>query len=139
MRPRFLDKLLKPFRRPRPEQPEDAIVPGTDSFNVFWDWIKSPTTVDKDLRRNLARQRAEARTLAIGNPVVRQYLTLLKVNVIGPRGMKHQARVRLSDGTLDKSRNDRIEAAWADFWAMPWLGLPMSGVPLMDQPTIRRP
>lgn len=104
-----------------------AIVPGTETFDVLMDWINAPTTIDKDLRRNLKRQRDEARTLAVTNPIVRQYLALLSDNVIGAQGMKLQAQVRKGE-TLDKTSNDTIEAGWRDFWRSPWVDGRTSGV-----------
>jgi lambda family phage portal protein len=99
-----------------------------DSLNVLLDWIKSPTTIDRDLRRHLDRQRREARALAVVNPMARQYLGLLENNVIGPQGIKLQSQVRKGDGTLDKTANGIIEAGWADFWKSPWVDGLMSGI-----------
>lgn len=106
----------------------NAIAPGDPSFDLLLDWIKSPTTIDNDLRRSLERQRKEARALALTNPLARQYLGLLENNVIGANGMKLQAQVRKSDGNLDKGVNDSIEAGWLDFWRSPWVDGRMTGV-----------
>jgi lambda family phage portal protein len=100
---------------------------GAQSSN-FWDWVVSPTTIDYQIRTNLYRLRANARDLALNNPIVRQYLQLLAQNVIGPKGIRLQAQVRNNDGKLNKGINNKIEFAWADFWDSPFVDGKMSGV-----------
>ena len=95
---------------------------------TFWDWVVSPTTIDYQIRTNLYRLRANARDLALNNPIVRQYLTLLAQNVIGPKGMKLLAQVRNNNGGLNKGINDKIEAGWKDFWKSPFVDGKQSGV-----------
>lgn len=109
-----------------------GIIPGTDSYQVLKEWIESPLkaggSFDWDLRNKMNSLRQKARGLAIGNPLVVQYLQLLEQNVIGPRGIRLQAQVRNSNGDLDKLTNDTIETAWSDFWSDPWVDGRMSGV-----------
>lgn len=105
-----------------------SLLPGGDSFKVLWDWIKSPTTIDQEVRRDLGRLRQEARKLATTNPLIRQYLGLLAANVIGPNGMTLQVLGRLADSTMDTPRNKAIEAEFARFWRSPWVDGRMSGI-----------
>lgn len=105
-----------------------AIAPGNPSFDVLYDWVYGATATDKDLRHSLGKQRKEARLLARENPLVRQYLSLLETNVIGPKGIKLQAQVRDSSGSLDKPTNDLIEGNWNGFWKSPWVDGRLSGV-----------
>ena len=109
-----------------------GILPGTDSFQILKEWIESPLkasgSLDWDLRHKLPGLRRKARAMALNNPLIRQYLQLLEQNMIGPRGIRLQAQVRNNDGNLNKKINDKIEAAWTDFWRDPWVDGRMSGV-----------
>lgn len=122
----LLDKALRMVGLRRNVRSE-AVFKGAQGGS-FWDWIVSPTTIDYQVRTNIFRLRNNARDLALNNPIVRQYLQLLAQNVIGPRGMKLQAQVRNNDGKLNKAINDKIEAAWDEFWQSPFVDGKMSGV-----------
>jgi capsid protein len=89
---------------------------GADFNRLTYDWTASRVPADEEIRYALGRLRARARDLARNNPYVRQYLNLLRVNVVGPEGPKLQAQVRNNDTKLARGINDRIEAAWAE-WA----------------------
>lgn len=98
----------------------------------LWDWIMAPfsgwQTIDVELRYRLPMLRREARRMAANNPIIRQYLELLRDNVIGPQGIRLQAQVRNNNGGLNKAFNDKIEAAWTEFWKSPWADGRMSGI-----------
>lgn len=98
----------------------------------FWEWVMAPMSgslsMDTELRVRLPFLRREARKLAFNNPIISQYLELLRDNVIGPHGMKLQAQIKNSNGKLNKLFCDRIEAGWADFWSDPWVDGKMDGV-----------
>lgn len=105
------DKVLKALglRKPRASNPY-----GTgETMRLFWDWVTSPTKIDEEVRRDIAKLRAQARKEARYNPVAQQYLALLENNVIGPNGFNHQATVRNANGMLRKPVNDMIEEAFA--------------------------
>lgn len=92
---------------------------GADFSRLTMDWAPSLVPADEEIRHALPRLRARARELGRNNPYVRQYLNLLRVNVIGPEGFRLQAQVRNNDGRLAKLINDRLEAAWLDFSRAP--------------------
>ena len=92
---------------------------GTEVSRLTFDWMSPLVPADDEVRNGITRLRARARELSRNNPYVRQYLNLLKVNVIGPDGFKLQAQVRNNDGRLAKLYNDRIEAAWYDWCKAP--------------------
>lgn len=111
---------------------KNAIVPGTESYQVLKEWIESPLkasgSLDWDMRNKIYSLRRTARGLALNNPLVRQYLQLLEQNVIGHNGIRLQSQVRDKTGVLDKNINNIIETGWKDFWRDPWVDGRMSGV-----------
>lgn len=130
MAAKWLDKILNRFGLRRAYNGIEG--GGTLTSSSMWDWIMSPFTgwnsIDTELRSRLPYLRREARKMAFNNPIISQYLELLKDNVIGASGIRLQAQLRNNDGKLNKAFNDKIEAAWADFWANPWADGRFSGV-----------
>lgn len=83
------------------------------------DQVLTPLTADQELRTSLRALRARARDLARNDSYAKGFLGLLTSNVIGPTGVTSQAQVRGSGGDLAKDVNDKIDAGWADWAAMP--------------------
>lgn len=121
---RFLDKILGKFGY---RKISNAAFKGA-AGGTMWEWITAPTTIDSQIRDEIGKLRSAARDLALNNPIVRQYLQLIAQNVIGPKGMTLQAQVRNNDGNLNKAINDKIEAAWRDFWKSPFVDGKASGL-----------
>lgn len=95
---------------------------GSEVNRLLSDWTSTLAHPDDETRWSLRRLRSRSRDLAKNNPVVRQYLTQLTVNVVGPTGIHHQARVRNNSGDLNKLFNDRIEEAWEEWSYDPTVG-----------------
>jgi lambda family phage portal protein len=108
-----------PARPPRPGRRSNELWKGTEVSRLTFDWYSPLVPADDEIRNGMTRLRARARELARNNPYVRQFLNLLRVNVIGPDGFKLQAQVRNNDGKLARFWNDRIEAAWHDWSRAP--------------------
>lgn len=64
----------------------------------------------------LAVVRARSRDAALNNGYARRFLGMVRSNVLGPHGVRYQARVRTGAGDLRQTVNDRLESAWAA-WA----------------------
>lgn len=111
-------RLRKQPRRPARAGRRD-VWKGTEFNRLTFDWHGPLVPADDEIRTGLSRLRARARELGRNNPYVKQYLNLLRANVIGPDGFKLQAQVRNNDGRLTKLYNDRIEEAWADWCRAP--------------------
>ena len=97
---------------------------------VTADWLGvSDYGPDDEVRWSMSKIRRRARDLEQNNATIRNYLRILSVNVIGPKGIELEARNRLGvDGDLDRPTNDRIEAGWDEWgesvtidgrWSMP--------------------
>jgi len=72
----------------------------------------SNQTSDAILRTDLAPLRARSRVLVRDNDYAKRYIRLAQKNIIGPQGIRLQARAKQSNGKLDRRANDKIEAAW---------------------------
>lgn len=76
-------------------------------------WTTMPTAANYELRGGLDTLRARARKAARDNGHVRNFLRLMRTNVIGSKGIQLQSRARLTDGkTLNVRLNKRVEEAW---------------------------
>jgi capsid protein len=82
------------------------------------DWVGSLLSPDQDIWGDFIQLRARARDLEKNNPYAARYLTIASVNVIGPHGMRLQARNKKRTGELDNTVNQLIEEAFADWSQM---------------------
>lgn len=80
---------------------------------LFSDWVGTVGPVDEYLRRDLVAMRSNSRRLAMDNDYMKQFLRMVRRNVVGPKGIVLQNRARDPNGALDEVANERIEDAWA--------------------------
>lgn len=88
---------------------------GAAGGRFFLDWIKGCTSPDEDYKRSAQKLRARARDLERNNAYIRQFLSLLACNVIGPKGISFDGAVRANgspDGELDEKANKALGRAW---------------------------
>jgi lambda family phage portal protein len=78
-------------------------------------WQEDGTHINADTAAGLVAARSRSRGAARNNEHARRFLGMLVNNVLGPYGVRMQARVRTAGGTLRRSDNDRIEAGHAAF------------------------
>lgn len=107
---RFIERAKVAWRVLRGPRRRDF--KGADINRLLYDWIAGTLHPDEEIRRDMKRLRARARELARNVPYAKQFLNLLATNVIGPKGMKLQAKSRLPNGDLDKTSNQLIEKSW---------------------------
>lgn len=83
------------------------------------DWISAGTrSPDLELRYELRILRNRARELQRNSPFMARFHDLVAENVIGPRGMRLQAKNLKQDGTPFERVNTSIEEAWEE-WSRP--------------------
>lgn len=75
-------------------------------------WTTYPTSANYELRQDLAALRARARQASRDDPHLSKFLSLMRSNVIGPKGIMLQSRARNMAGELDVKLNKRVEEAW---------------------------
>jgi lambda family phage portal protein len=111
---RALQWLRRKWRRPSTRR-----YAGAEHSDLLADWITGSSAPNDELRGDIRVLRNRARDLSKNETTTRQYLRLLRNNVIGPAGIKMQARCRTSGGNLKKSLNSQIEAAWLEWTKRP--------------------
>ncbi len=106
-------RSLPPRRAPRGR----TVFGSAEISRLTADFVTSILSADQELRGDLKLLRARARALSRDDPHAVQFIRLLKANVIGPKGIRLQARIRGQDAEaeLDSPLNDAIEDAW-DQW-----------------------
>lgn len=103
---------------PRREEPRLAApsrrrnYAAADTGRLFAGWLALPDTADELLKRGLRVLRGRGRELALNNDWVKGWLRRSRVNVVGPAGIRLQARVA-EGGRRDQAANAKIEAAFA--------------------------
>ena len=85
--------------------------------NIFSGWTGTNSTPDEELRGALPTIRARTRSVCQNSEYARKFLAMTKQNVIGPKGIKFQAKTRRSDGSLDRVDNDYLESSFFE-WAI---------------------
>jgi lambda family phage portal protein len=84
------------------------------------DWSSTPVSADLAVYQNQKALRARSREQWRNNDYARRFVSMVKANVVGTKGVLFQSRVR-DEGPLggeDRLACDAIEAAWAD-WGRP--------------------
>jgi len=75
-------------------------------------WNPSGQNADSITRMGLRKARNRSRDLYFNNELAKHFCRLLKNNVIGPAGIRLQAKAKDPDGALDRSANRQIEAGF---------------------------
>ncbi|AWM87367.1 phage portal protein [Microvirga sp. 17 mud 1-3] len=79
-------------------------------------WETTPTTPDEFISRQQRVLVARSRHQWANNDYVRNFVRLVRQNVVGPQGIILQAQAQKTrGGKLDKPLNDAIEAAWEEW------------------------
>jgi lambda family phage portal protein len=81
------------------------------------DWVTTQVSINEELRSDLDRLRARGRDLVHNNDYARKFVGLVQNNIIGPDGVRLQARVEDKPNVPDRLANKSIEAAWSDWSA----------------------
>ncbi len=94
-----------------------ATFAGAQAGRLTLDWIMAHRSADQEIRGSLITLRDRGRELVRNTSWVRRYVRLLDQNVVGPRGIRLQARLQ-SNGLPLETANQRIEDSW-QFWGKP--------------------
>lgn len=76
------------------------------------DWAVLPTSADADIIPSLKALRARSRDLTQNNDYARRFISMLKSNVIGHKGIILQNKAKEPNGLFDVVANNKIESAW---------------------------
>lgn len=75
-------------------------------------WSGDGAHINASTEAGLARARARSRDAALNNPWARRFMGLLRRNVLGPRGMVYQSRLRDGAGRPRAAQNTALESAY---------------------------
>jgi lambda family phage portal protein len=75
-------------------------------------WGTDAVHINADTSHGLTTVRARSRDAAINNGYARRFIGMVLGNVLGPYGVRYQARVRTAGGELKTSVNEKLEAGW---------------------------
>ena len=75
-------------------------------------------SVNESLKKDLVLMRHRSREIVNDNDYGKKFISMVKTNVIGKKGIRLQSKAKGSDGKPDKLDNDAIEAAWNDWSKM---------------------
>jgi len=112
-------------KQTKPKQNVPSVNLGKRAFdsakfdNLFAGWGGSYSSADEELRGALKVIRARIRALCQNSEYARKFLSMNKANVIGPHGIKFQAKTRREDGTLDSADNNFLEKKWFEWGINP--------------------
>jgi lambda family phage portal protein len=79
-------------------------------------WQADGLHINADTEAGLATVRARSRDAARNNPFARRFIGMVRRNVLGPRGVRLQSRLRTDRG-LQINVNERLEVAYTDWSA----------------------
>ncbi len=88
---------------------------GAEISRLWYDWIASPISADQEMYNDFLRLRSRSRELSRNSPVIRNYLQMLRTNVIGPTGFKFKPEIADNSGKLNDILNKRLARAWSDW------------------------
>lgn len=85
---------------------------GAQATRLTYDWVSTPTSVDRSLQYDLGKLRERARDLVRNQGYSGRFLAILCENVLGHRGITLDADIPNSRGGTNEPLSDAIEAAW---------------------------
>jgi lambda family phage portal protein len=78
-------------------------------------WTGTPTSIDAFIQMHHQRLVARSREQWSNNDYVRNFIRLVRQNVVGPNGITMQSKAEKPRGGLDKEACAAIEADWAEW------------------------
>ncbi|MCA1567244.1 MAG: phage portal protein [Acidobacteria bacterium] len=85
------------------------------SNRLTGDWTLFSTSTRSELRSQLRNLRARSRDLARNDPYMKKFLSMVRSNVVGPHGIRLQAKLADAVGALDNETTKHVEAKWKEW------------------------
>lgn len=116
----FIKAMAENLRKRQAERRPVINIPvrGYNAANtdrLTFDWKTSSLSADGELRGKLRTLRARSRDFFMNNTHGRKFVKMCVNNVVGPKGVGFQSKIRQPDGSPDSYANKVIEAGWRDF------------------------
>lgn len=114
----LLDRLLSRVGLARTSTASARGYAGAAVTRLTQDWYASTQSADQEIKGDLRRLRAASRALVRDNAYARRYVGMVAENVVGPYGIKLQAKAGSTRRELNEGLNEKIERAWR-LWGLP--------------------
>jgi len=75
-------------------------------------------SVNEAIKKDLVRMRHRSRSIVNDNDYGKKFISMVKTNVVGNKGIRLQSKIKNNDGTPDKLDNDALETSWKDWSKM---------------------
>lgn len=107
-----------------PEQKKRSRIPPRFGQRLFdaakpdrmsMEWGNDPLTADEIIAKNWQPLVARSQEQIANNDYAKHFARLARQNIVGQNGILLNARAKSGKGKLDKSANDAIQRAWAEF------------------------
>jgi lambda family phage portal protein len=114
----FFDRLLGRQEKPAPRRRAEPRVgqrmyAGAILDRLTADWVAQGTSQDSEVFSSLRALRNRSRQLIRDNDYARNAKRIVQTNVVGPRGIKMQAKLQMLRGEkLNDTLNQQIEQKW---------------------------
>ncbi|MDE8343686.1 MAG: phage portal protein, partial [Acidocella sp.] len=110
----------QPATRPRSEpRIRQRMYGGALLDRLTADWVAQGTSQDSEVFSSLRALRNRSRQLCRDNDYARNAKRIVQTNVVGPRGIKMQAKLQMKRGNkLADTLNEQVDAAWKR-WCKP--------------------
>lgn len=116
---RWADRALAAIGLRRRKAGHRTAFAGAAFSRLTEDWVFSPIqSADQEVRGDLRTLRARSREMVRNHSYAARFVDLVAENVIGPHGIRLQARVTRANGDFDSGINETVEAAWKE-WGLP--------------------
>ena len=79
------------------------------------DWFATTASINEELRADLDGLRKRGRQLRNNNDFARKFVGMVENNVIGPAGIRLQAKVEDKPGKPDDLANNAVESGWEEW------------------------
>ncbi len=76
------------------------------------DWVAPVTSANSEVRHGLRTMRANSRDMAHNDGYMKKFLSMVRSNTVGPRGIRLQVRAKDNSDELDSVLNRQVEDAW---------------------------
>lgn len=110
--------VVRDLQTGAPARPRASVFAGAEFTRLTQDWFTQLLSADRELKGDLRRLRGAARAMVRDNSTAAHYVSMLGDNIVGPHGIRLQARVQNTRGGLNLALNQKIEDAWEE-WCEP--------------------
>lgn len=99
-------------KRKTPHRPGRRGYAGAKVDRLSQDWQPLQLSANGEIRYALRLLRSRSRDLAINDDYAKRFLEMVVANVVGPKGIRLQSKVKFRNGEFDQVANRIIESAW---------------------------